>query len=130
MATPFTITSATFGIGTDGAETEYCAEEFSFNEATEVLTFDCLSGTNPITLPGTQTFSGTARLAYEATGMDQLWGASANLEIVITKSTGGTITLEGSVQVSSVDSTFSRGSFVVADISWTANGAMTEVISA
>ena len=125
----FSITSATFGIGTDGTETDYCASEFDYTYDTETLSFQCLSETVPQVFPGTEQMSGTATIAYSTLGIDELWGANANLEIVITKSTGGTITLEGNVVVSSVNATFSKGDVPQASLSWTANGAFTEVVS-
>ena len=125
MGTPFAITTATFTLGGQA----YCASEFDYTYDTEILSFQCLSETNPQTFPGQEQMSGTATIAYDSDGLDQLWGASGTLTIVITKSTTGTITLSGTVTVGSVNATFSKGDVPQASISWTADGAFTEVVA-
>ena len=121
----FAIETATFTLG----GVAYCASEFDYTYDTETLSFQCLGETVPQVFPGSEQMSGTATIAYDGDGMDQLWGLAGALSIVITKSSTGTITLAGNVVVSSVNATFSKGDVPQASISWTANGAFTEVVA-
>ena len=123
----FSIVTATFTLG----GTAYCASEFSINHTTEALTFQCMSTVNPVTFPGLQAFNGSAVLAYETTGMDQLWGATGVLSIVVTKSTTGTITFASTtgIQVTDVSANFNNSELPQVNISWVANGVITEVVA-
>ena len=129
--TPFSIVTATLGIGTDGSEDTYCATDVQITYATEPLTFQCMATTNPLTYPGLETWSGSCTLAYDVLGMDELWGYKGNLIFTVLK-TGSTrdITLEGGILITDVSMTFNNNDLPQVSVSFIGDGAITEVEAA
>lgn len=129
MATPFSIVTATFGLGVDGSEVDYCTSDVTLDATTEALIFQCMSSATALSFAGTEKWSGSAVLAYDDAGMDQLWGASTHLEFIVTKSTTGTVTFEGDVIIGNASGTFSLGEVPTLNITFTGDGELTEVIA-
>lgn len=123
--TPFSIATATMTIAGD----TYCASDVQITHTTEALQFQCMASVNPVTFPGLETWNGSMTLAYATLGMDQLWGLNGSLSFVVTKSTGGTITLAGNIQITDVSAPFSNTELPQASVSWVASGEFTEVVS-
>ena len=123
--TPFSINTATMTIGSD----TYCASDVSFTHSTEALTFQCMSSVNPVTFAGLETWGGTCTLAYDVLGMDQLWGLNGTLSFAVTKSTTGTITLSGTVQITDVSAAFNNSELPAVNITFVGSGALTESVA-
>lgn len=121
----FSVTSATVSIGGQA----YCASNFDYSYDTEVLEFDCMADAGTIAFAGTESWTATSVLAYEALGMDQLWGAVGALSVVIQTSTGEEITISGTVTNTSVSSPFNTGEVPSVTVTMQGSGALTEAIT-
>lgn len=126
--TPFSIVTATLGIGPDGTEDTYCVSDLQITYATEPLTFQCMATANPLTFKGLESWSGSGTLAYDINGMDQLWGYKGNLIFTVLK-TGAArdITLEGGILITDVSSDFSNSELPQVSITFIGDGVITEI---
>lgn len=122
--TPFSITTATMTIAGD----TYCASDVTFTHTTEALTFQCMASVNPVTFAGLESWGGSCTLAYDVLGMDQLWGTNGTISFVLTKSTGGTITLSGTIQITDVTSPFSNSELPQVSITFVGSGVLDESV--
>lgn len=122
--TPFSITTATMTID----DVAYCASDVNFSHSTEALTFQCMASVNPVTFPGLETWGGSCTLAYDVLGMDELWGLNGTISFVLTKSTGGTITLSGTIQITDVSATFSNSELPSVSVTFVGSGELQEAV--
>ena len=121
----FSIASATLTI----AGTPYCASDVSISYTTESLSFLCMDSDTPTRLPGQESWNGSASLAYDDGGMDQLFGAVGTLSFAVTKSSGGTITLSGDVVISDATSVWNKTEVPTLAITFDGDGDLTEVVA-